>query len=335
MSPLILPPEALTEAEAKFIAMTRVTDGIREHDWRSARGEDVREAAARQLASRPYRARHTITPAATKLLRVAWQTELAARLGEQLDDPGLRQATLQTLPVQTYYAVFSAGRAFTHTAGSAKDTHRGIHEAFAAEHHRRAAGAWQVTLTGDPDDIDACELRPAICAPVSFNPMEARDDAAEYVWAALRMARRWRLDRAREQWLGDKRNRTAKGAAYKRLPAGTRQQLVTRDQHTTVMDFLYELRCSTNYRSIDDYAVDIDDDFVRRFHGGLMHLLDLGLLTYEEQIALYAGAGAVRPSSTTDPPCAVGRTVGRRIGPGSTGRPRRRRALTTPCSENG
>jgi hypothetical protein len=59
------------------------------------------------------------------------------------------------------------------------------------------------------------------------------------------------------------------------------------------MDFLLELRCSTNYRSIE-YAIDIDDEYVLRFHGGLMHLLDLGLLTYEAQLALYAGAAAVR-----------------------------------------
>ena len=65
-----------------------------------------------------------------------------------------------------------------------------------------------------------------------------------------------------------------------------------------LMDFLYELRCSTNYRSVDEYAVDVDD-YVRLFHGGLMHLLDLGLLCLEGQIALYAGSGALAAEFTS------------------------------------
>ena len=40
---------------------------------------------------------------------------------------------------------------------------------------------------------------------------------------------------------------------------------------------------------IDEYAVDIDDTYVQRFHSGLMHLMDQGLLCYEGQIALYVG----------------------------------------------
>jgi hypothetical protein len=59
------------------------------------------------------------------------------------------------------------------------------------------------------------------------------------------------------------------------------------------MDFLYELRCGTNYRSIDEYAIEIDDTCVQRFHGGLMHVMDLGLLSYEGQVALYAGSAAL------------------------------------------
>lgn len=287
-------PEPLDEAKAKFIGMSRLTHGIRRFDWEQTGGEDVRDVGARLLASRPYKVRRPIPASATKLLRVAWQTELAARLGEQLDDPGLRLATLQTLPVQAYYAVFSSGRALTHTAGSPKDTHAAIHESYAGEHHRRALGAWGTRLVGDPKDLTTCVLTPPVCVPTGFNLMESRLEAADYVWAALRMARRWRLEHARERWLADRKNRTAKGQPYKALPRAARTALVARERPTTLMDFLYELRCATNYRSIDQYAVEIDDDYVRRFHRGLMHLLDVGLLTYEGQIALYAGSATLR-----------------------------------------
>lgn len=60
------------------------------------------------------------------------------------------------------------------------------------------------------------------------------------------------------------------------------------------MDLLYEPRCSTNYRSIDEYAVDVDDEHVRDFHNGVLHLMDMGLLTYEGQVALYARTGPLR-----------------------------------------
>jgi hypothetical protein len=288
------PEEPLSEAKAKFISMSRVVLGIQDCDWASAQGVDVREAAAAKLASRPFKARHTISSNAPRLLRVAWQMELAARLGQQLDDPGLRQATLPTLPVQVYYAVFNAARAMTLTAGRPHDAHSKIHEVFAAEHYRRAFGAWSVRLTGDPEHPAASILDPPICVPISFNPMEIRTDDAEYVWAALRMARRWRLERARVRWLGDKKNRTRKGAPYKNLPGTARAELVNAERCTTLMDFTYELRCRTNYRSIDEYSTEVADEDVRRFHDGLMHLMDVGLLCYEGQIALYAGSNALR-----------------------------------------
>jgi hypothetical protein len=286
-------PEPLTGEKAKFISMSRVVNGVREYDWSAAKGEDVREVFARQLATKPFKQRRPIPATASQLLRVAWQTELTARLGEQLDEPGLRLATLQTLPVQAYYAIFNAGRALSHTAVAPKDSHAAIHDTFAKETYRRAPCSWGVQLTGDPADPSACILMPSICIPTAFNPMEARSDQAEYVWAALRMARRWRLEAARKRWLQDRQNRTRNGKPFKNLPSAARTILVASERATTLMDFLYELRCSTNYRSVDEYTVDIEDDYVRLFHGGLMHLLDLGLLCLEGQIALYAGSGSL------------------------------------------
>ena len=290
----ISPVEPLGEARAKFIAMSRVLNGVRGFDAGIAVDLDLRDVAAREIAAKPFGAAKPIPSKAAGLLRVAWQTELAARLGEQLDDPGLRLATLQTLPVQAYYAIFSAARALTHTANAPRDTHTAIHNAYAGEHRRRTVGSWSVQLSGDPEDLRTSALSPPICDPVSFNPMEVRENDAEYVWTALRMARRWRLERARERWLSDRKNRTKQGLAYRRLPSAARKGLALSERPTTMMDFLYELRCGTNYRSIDEYAVDIDDETVSAFHVGLRHLLDLGLLTYEGQVALYAGAGALQ-----------------------------------------
>ena len=285
----VLEAEPITEAQAKFTAMSRVVSGMLAFDLHAAQGEPFNNHVAGEIARRPFRTQRTMTRSAVAALRVAWQTELAARLGEQLDDPGLRLATLQTLPVQAYYAAFNAGRAFTELGGNPISKHAGLHYAFASEHYRRAAGTWAVRLTGDPDRVDTCNLDPPICEPVAFNPMSIRADESEYVWAALRMARRWRLERARTAWLADRQNRTKRGQPFKKLPGDVKRTLHENERPTSVMDFLYELRCSTNYRSIDEYAVDVSPALVDDFHGGLLHLMNSILLTYESQVGLYVG----------------------------------------------
>lgn len=285
----VLEEESVTEAEAKFIAMSRVVSGMQAYDMHAAQGATFNDHLANVVAERPFKSRRSMSKAAIAALRVAWQTELAARLGEQLDDPGLRLATLQTLPVQAYYAAFNAGRAFTEVGGNPIAKHARLHEAFAAEHYRRTAGSWAVRLTGDPENVATCTLHPAIGTPVSFNPMTIRTDDADYVWAALRMARRWRLGRAKAAWLASKQHLTKRGQPYKNLPAEAKKALHENERPTSVMDFLYELRCSTNYRSIDEYAVEAPPDMVESFHGGLLHLMNTALLTYEAQIGLYVG----------------------------------------------
>ena len=60
--------------------MGRVVNGVRDYDWAGAKGEDLHEVFARQLATKPFKQRRTIPASASRLLRVAWQTELTARL---------------------------------------------------------------------------------------------------------------------------------------------------------------------------------------------------------------------------------------------------------------
>lgn len=274
--------------------MSHVVDGVREYDIATAGLESVHSAAVRVGAGRPFKARKQIEPNAARLLRVAWQTELAARLGDQLDDPGLRQATLQTLPVQAYYAVFSAARAFTIVGGNEVSGHAGIHNAYATQHIRRAGLAMGTTLTGDPKNPDTCTLTPPICEPTAFNPIQAGHPPADLVWAALRMARKWKYETRRDSWLADPTHRTKRGLPYTRLPAGARAEILGSLRCTTMLDFMYELRCSTNYRSIDEYSAEVEDEHVVAFHGGLLHLMDMGLLTYEAQVSLYSGSKALK-----------------------------------------
>src|SRR5207253_2822808 len=107
-----------------------------------------------------------------RLLRIAWQTELSARVSDAYDDTMLRRVAAQTLPVQTYYAVFNAARALTTSAGAPCLTHQAIHRDFESQRASHAYRSWSVTLSGDPEALADCILKPRITNPNSFNPME-------------------------------------------------------------------------------------------------------------------------------------------------------------------
>jgi len=285
-------PTPLTGGTAKFIAIANVLSGMSRYAVEVAgSGVAVVDAEAARIARRPAKGpRRTLRPENSRLLRIAWQTELAARVGDELDDPTLRRAAAQTLPVQVYYAVFSAARAVGGVAGSPTDTHRKVHDDFESQRVRRAAGPWAVTLAGDPDKVAECLLAPAICTMSAFNLMEQHRDPSEYLAAALRMTRRWKVELARLDWLS--KNKKSNGQPYRNLPAHGRAEILTRLRRTTVMDFLYELRRRTNYESVDEYGSDADDTDVERFHRGLLYLADSGLLLYETQMAQYVGVQA-------------------------------------------
>jgi hypothetical protein len=58
------------------------------------------------------------------------------------------------------------------------------------------------------------------------------------------------------------------------------------------MDFLYELRRRSNYEGVDEYGSDAEDANVERFHRGLLHIADMGLLHYEAMLVQYVGLTA-------------------------------------------
>jgi hypothetical protein len=286
-------PPKLSEATAKFVVMSNVLDGIRDYDnggWPDPDLHDKTAAAIVQLGKPSSGRPRDLTKDVRRLLRIAWQTELAARVSDVYDDDMLRRCAAQTLPVQAYYAVFNAARAMTTSAGMACGTHQAVHRDFQSQRARRAHGGWGVTLTGDPSLLPSCLLSPKITTPTGFNPMELSHSPEDYVWAALRMTRRWKVEAAREEWL--RRNKSKDGKPRKQLPGPARTQLIIDLRATTMMDFLYELRRRTNYEGVDEYGSDAEDYAVERFHRGLLHVADMGMLHYETMLAQYVGVRA-------------------------------------------
>lgn len=227
---------SLDESKARFIVMSNVLGGIRDYDRGGWLAPDKHEDAALAVmqSGRTFRVPRSLDKGVARLLRIAWQTELAARVSEAYDDM-LRRVAAQTLPVQSYYAVFSAARAMTTAAGATCSTHQAVHRDFQTQRARRAYRSWGVTLAGDPESWTNCVLSPQITEPYSFNLMELSHEPEQYVCAALRMTRRWKMALLRDDWL--RKNKTKSGSQRKRLPSAERAKIVAGLRPTTLMDF--------------------------------------------------------------------------------------------------
>jgi hypothetical protein len=104
------------------------------------------------------------------------------------------------------------------------------------------------------------------------------------------MTRRWKIAQQRDDWL--RKNKTKSGSQRKRLPSAERTKIVAGLRPTTLMDFLYELRRRSNYEGVDEYGSDAEDANVERFHRGLLHIADMGLLHYEAVLVRHVGLAA-------------------------------------------
>jgi hypothetical protein len=286
------PNPPLNESTAKFVVISNVLGGIRDYDCGGWLAPEAHDDAALAVMKHG-KTLHVLRPLdrdVGRLLRIAWQTELAARVSDSYDDDMLRRVAAQTLPVQSYYAVFSAARAMTTAAGTACNTHQAVHRDFQSQRARRAYRSWGVTLAGDPESLMDCRFNPQITVPYSFNPMELSHEPEQYVCAALRMTRRWKIALQRDDWL--RKNKSNSGNQRKRLPAAERTKIVRDLRPTTLMDFLYELRRRSNYEGVDEYGSDAEDANVERFHRGLLHIADMGLLHYEAMLVQRVGLTA-------------------------------------------
>jgi hypothetical protein len=143
--------------------------------------------------------------------------------------------------------------------------------------------------------LSDCVFAPQVAVPYSFNPMELSHEPEQFVCAALRMTRRWKIAQNRNDWL--RRNKTKNGAPRKKLPALERAKIVADLRPTTLMDFLYELRRRANYEGVDEYGSDAEDANVERFHRGLLHIADMGLLHYEAMLVQCVGLAAYEEES--------------------------------------
>jgi hypothetical protein len=255
--------------------------------------------AAALAAATPQRPRRGLGQAAVRLLRIAWHHELAGRFGDAFDDPTMRRAMAHNLPVNAYYALFSAMRALNHVRSAPDRHHTAMHRDFANCGLTVLPLPWSAALTGDPRSLEQCQLSPTgWFTPCGVTPIRADQPPAAYLFSALRMTRKWKIEQARDNWLRDgSRNRRPNGEPYRNLPPAARQQLVATQWPTTLLDFVYELRRRADYEHIDEYIAAPSDTAIERFHDGVLFLADSGLLLVEAQLAAYTGIDALQQTA--------------------------------------
>jgi hypothetical protein len=283
----------LTEEMARFLSRANCLAAIRAYTLEE-HGDPPHGSIVEEMVARPFKSpRRQLSSSAAGLLRIAWQTELAARFALGFDDPKLKRIGAQTLPVNSYYAAFNCRRALGEASGTRLDQHRAVAREFETQ-ARRYPKPWCVRLAGDPELMDSCALTPAIVEPYPLQPIERSHPAPDYVWGALRMTRRWQLDLAREAWLNDRANYKSSGEKRKMLPKGKKHELGLKLRATTLLDLLWELRRRASYESADEYTSEVADADFARFHDGLISLLDTAMLITETEIAQRVGVEALK-----------------------------------------
>lgn len=232
-----------------------------------------------------------ISEDAERLLRISWQTELGARMGDALDEAMFMKVMAISLPVNSYYAMFNGWRALRLITGAVIKTHSAFHRDFAATASKFPL-PWNVTMNGDPENMKPSLFVPEITDDVGIDPLRGGYDPPAYLAAALRTTRRRQLSDKREEWLAS--GTTKSGTPRKRMPDEARVQLLERLRGTTLIDLMYELRRRANYNTGDEFMTDVGADVVRDYHDGMLVLLDCGLCLVETLIAGSVGAEAYR-----------------------------------------
>lgn len=275
----------LSDEKAKIMSTANVLEGARLYDLKMSQGQDFFEWFVCNKIYTNCKVKKQVTSRASKLLRIAWQTELASQLPFQLDDPIMKQASIQIFPVQAYYAVFNSIRALTEVLGGPIDSHHKIKKYFSSNLSALTSGLWSTKMFGDPEDLDNQIFTNLSVIPSNFNPASAGHEPENYVYSLLKTARRFNLKKRRETWLESTKERTAAGERFKNLPSKKRIEHLESEYGTTVLDYMYKLRCDTNYNSIDEFSVDLSGEHLNMYHDGLNYIMQSGLFMIEAQIS--------------------------------------------------
>lgn len=193
------------------------------------------------------------------------------------------------VPVQLYYSVYLAARAYFSCQGQqVGENHAKTLHTLSNEIQNRQAlfpHPWKVLCTGDPDGdrIDYINLPPS--AKISSVSSLTNGRHAPF-WDSyamlLRTTRRRQLKRAVDDW---KRKHVKK-----RILRRDREKVVSGVPPTSLFDALYRLRIRSNYADADSFLLSLDDvGKAKEFNQSICSICWWTLLLIETLNARYLG----------------------------------------------
>lgn len=287
--------DPLSKEVAQFTAKANCAEHVRL--LAGAEGQYEARAVSHIGAQVTIKQRRPMNDEVERLLRSAWQHELASRVHQFVDDVDVLRVGAYALPMSAYYALFNGIRAWCLLRGTPADQHANLQKTFSTQLSPHLPTPWGARLLGDPKSPADCTLEPQELLTSSLRAVDplatTQNSSEEMLFAALRMARRWKVEAARVKWLESARKPGKPAERYKVLPAHARPGLVGRVPPTTLLDFVYGLRVQVNYQQADEYIAAVDAWRVREFHRGVLFLVSSGLLNVEANIAALAGTAAL------------------------------------------
>lgn len=220
-------------------------------------------------------------------LRNAWFTEIQMHLVEA--DDKLVPYSNHWAPVQLYYAVYSAIRAFY---AASNQTVNADHTATLASMSKEIKNRcslfpipWGLLCSGDPDNNPATYHN--LPSGVKVNPVSSLSTGknvplVDSLGMLLRTTRKRSLDSRIDRWKRKEHR--------KRILAQERKQLVINLHPTSMFDSLYRLRTRSNYDDADSFILTLGDaDEAQTFNIGLREICWHTLLLLECLICRYVG----------------------------------------------
>ncbi|MCH8052338.1 MAG: hypothetical protein IIC86_10020 [Chloroflexi bacterium] len=191
-------------------------------------------------------------------LRSAWSTELLMTSFRALDLGDVVRYANVWVPVQSYYAVFTALLAWQVASGSEATSHTAVLNAIGNEMRSRKwlPPPWTAVCLGCPQVDDYVFESVPNVADRTISNFEAPSDV-ESSWSlvakCLGTTREDIIDDAITEW--KKHNKNKKGQPRKALYRHEKADIAEKEAPTTLFDFLYRMRIRSNYRDTDAFAL--------------------------------------------------------------------------------
>lgn len=192
-------------------------------------------------------------------LRSAWSTELAmAAFPSVCPGEAIRYANVW-VPVQGYYAVFSALLAWLRASGSTASSHRRVLDSIGEEMNTRVwlCPPWSVVCSGCPQLKRHTFARldtEANLTLSNLSPPRDRASAWGLVAKCLQTTREDTVYQAFDAWKRDRKNYRG-GKPRKALRVAEKTNIADKVAPTSVFDFFYRMRIRTNYKDTDAFAL--------------------------------------------------------------------------------